>query len=195
LARELRMRIDRHAAPVVDDGQPVADVERDLDARRMAGDGFVHAVVDDLGGEMVERALVGAADIHAGAAADGFESLKHLDLRSVVAVGGGARGVEQIVTHKMAIRGGEGRWQARFCAALAHLAAGSVHRISATARNFGGCRRVGPATAKSPKSGVITMKFAALLAVSAASLLAVPAIAQDNRDASQDFNGPYVSIG
>ena len=39
------------------------------------------------------------------------------------------------------------------------------------------------------------MKFAALLAVSAASLFAVPAIAQDNRDASQDFDGPYISIG
>ena len=38
------------------------------------------------------------------------------------------------------------------------------------------------------------MKFAALLAVSTASLLAVPAFAQD-RDPSQDFNGPYVSIG
>lgn len=42
------------------------------------------------------------------------------------------------------------------------------------------------------------MKFAALLAASAASLLAVPAIAQDNsdgRDTSQDFNGPYISVG
>lgn len=39
------------------------------------------------------------------------------------------------------------------------------------------------------------MKFAALLAASAASLLAVPAMAQDNRDTSQDFNGPYISVG
>src|SRR3546814_1112846 len=39
------------------------------------------------------------------------------------------------------------------------------------------------------------MKFAALLAVSAASMFAVPALAQDNRDASQDFDGPYISIG
>ena len=39
------------------------------------------------------------------------------------------------------------------------------------------------------------MKFAALLAASAASVLAVPAIAQDNRDPSQDFDGPYISIG
>ena len=39
------------------------------------------------------------------------------------------------------------------------------------------------------------MKFAALLAVSAASMIAVPAFAQDNRDPSQDFDGPYISIG
>src|SRR3546814_16032469 len=39
------------------------------------------------------------------------------------------------------------------------------------------------------------MKFAALLAVSAASMFAVPALAQDNRDPSKDFDGPYISIG
>jgi outer membrane immunogenic protein len=38
------------------------------------------------------------------------------------------------------------------------------------------------------------MKFAALLAASAASLLAVPALAQDDRDPGSDFNGPYVSV-
>src|SRR3546814_17978112 len=86
----------------------------------------------------------------------------------------------------MAIGGRKGRWQARFWAARTHLAAGSVHRISAGARNFGARRRVGWATVRSAKSGVITMKFAALLAVSAASIFAVPALAQDNRDPSQD---------
>lgn len=39
------------------------------------------------------------------------------------------------------------------------------------------------------------MKLTALLAASAATLLAAPAMAQDNRDRSQDFNGPYVSVG
>jgi outer membrane immunogenic protein len=38
------------------------------------------------------------------------------------------------------------------------------------------------------------MKLASLLVASAASLLAVPAMAQDGRDTSQDFNGPYISI-
>ena len=39
----------------------------------MAGDRLVHGVVEHLGHEMVQRPLVGAADIHAGALADGLE--------------------------------------------------------------------------------------------------------------------------
>jgi len=39
------------------------------------------------------------------------------------------------------------------------------------------------------------MKLASLLVASAASMLAVPAMAQDGRDTSQDFDGPYISIG
>ena len=39
------------------------------------------------------------------------------------------------------------------------------------------------------------MKLAALLTASAASLLAVPATAQNERDTAQDFNGPYISTG
>lgn len=38
------------------------------------------------------------------------------------------------------------------------------------------------------------MKNLSLLAVVAASALAMPAMAQDGRDTAQDFNGPYVSI-
>ncbi len=39
------------------------------------------------------------------------------------------------------------------------------------------------------------MRFPSLLAATAATVLAVPAMAQDNHDPAQDFNGPYVSIG
>lgn len=39
------------------------------------------------------------------------------------------------------------------------------------------------------------MKLASLLVASAATMLAVPAMAQDDHDRSQDFNGPYVAIG
>ena len=91
------MRIDRDAAAVVDHGQAVAGLQDDLDPAGMARDRLVHAIVDDLGGEVVKRARVGAADIHAGAAANGLQPLQHLDGGSVVTVGwGGGTGSEKI---------------------------------------------------------------------------------------------------
>ncbi|MBA3942751.1 MAG: hypothetical protein C0520_16230, partial [Sphingopyxis sp.] len=39
------------------------------------------------------------------------------------------------------------------------------------------------------------MKLVSLLAASAASLAAVPAVAQNGRDTSQDFNGAYIQLG
>jgi hypothetical protein len=59
-------------------------VQLDLDAGGVAGDGLVHRVVQHLGHQMVQRALVGAADIHAGALADGLQPLQHLDGGGVV---------------------------------------------------------------------------------------------------------------
>ncbi len=46
----------------------------------MAGDRLVHRVVEDLGRQVVQRMLVGAADIHAGAAPDRFQPLQDLDV-------------------------------------------------------------------------------------------------------------------
>ena len=74
-------------------------LELDLDAAGVAGDRFVHGIVDDLGGEVVERAGVGPADVHAGAAADRLEPLEHLDRGGVVAVGRGGRGSGEQVGH------------------------------------------------------------------------------------------------
>src|SRR6185437_8652479 len=70
----------RNAAAVVAHRDGVVDAERDLDAAGMAGDGLVHRIVDDLGGEMMEGALVGAADIHAGAPAHRLQPLQNLDV-------------------------------------------------------------------------------------------------------------------
>ena len=44
------------------------------------------AVVDDLGEEVVQGLLVGAADIHAGAAAHRFQTLQHLDVGGGIAL-------------------------------------------------------------------------------------------------------------
>jgi len=92
LAREARVRVDRNAAAVVGDGQAIAGRELDLDPGGKAGDRFVHAIVDDLGGEVVKRPRIGAADVHAGAAADGLEPFENLD-RGCVVILGSCRGV------------------------------------------------------------------------------------------------------
>ena len=99
LAGIFGVRVDGDAAAVVGDGQAVAGLEADLDARRMAGDRLVHGIVDDFGGEVVKRPRVGAADIHAGAAADRLEPFEHLDRRGVVAVGVGRSGRGEEVGH------------------------------------------------------------------------------------------------
>ena len=78
--REFRVRVHRDAAPIVAHGQPVAGLQRDLDEIGMAGHRFVHGVVDDLGGQVVQGVVVGAADIHAGAPPDGLQPLQHLDV-------------------------------------------------------------------------------------------------------------------
>ena len=56
-----------------------------------AGQGLVDRVVDDLPEAVHEAALVGRADVHAGALAHGLEALEDLEVaRGVVAVAGGS---------------------------------------------------------------------------------------------------------
>src|SRR4029079_12999597 len=97
-------RLARVPRAVADDGQAIAGLERDLDAGCEAGDRLVHAIVDDLGGEVVERAGVGPADVHAGAAADRLEAFEHLDRGRVVAVGGSRGGSREQVGHWLGYR-------------------------------------------------------------------------------------------
>ena len=51
----------------------------------VTGHGLVDGVVDDFVDEVVEAALVGAADVHAGATADGLEAFEDLDIGGGVA--------------------------------------------------------------------------------------------------------------
>jgi len=70
---------NRHTAAVVDHFDCVVLVDANEDARGMSRHRFVDRVVDDLVDEVVEAALVGRADVHAGALAYGIEPLEHLD--------------------------------------------------------------------------------------------------------------------
>ena len=91
------MRVDRDAAAVVAHGYPIAGAELDLDPGRVAGDRLVHRIVEDFGCEMVQPALVGAADVHAGAAANRLQPLQNLDVLGGIAVAGfRGRRVEEI---------------------------------------------------------------------------------------------------
>ena len=82
------MRIDGNTAPVIGHSEEAVGVELDFDEGGMAGDGLVHRIVDDLGEQMVERLLVGAADIHARAPAHRLQAFQHLDVRRAVIVAG-----------------------------------------------------------------------------------------------------------
>ena len=73
------MLVNRNAAAVVRDRESIAFVQCDLNTVGVACHRFVHRIVEHFGGEVMQRALVGAADIHAGAAAHGLEPLQHFD--------------------------------------------------------------------------------------------------------------------
>ena len=80
LARMLGMRIHGNAAAVVPDRQSAVGVQTHLDDPGVTGDGLVHGVVQDLGEEMVQGALVRAADVHARSFPDGLQALEDLDI-------------------------------------------------------------------------------------------------------------------
>ena len=75
---------DGDAAPVVDDGDGAVGVDRDVDARAVAGQRLVDRVVDDLVDEVVQAAQARRADVHARALAHGLEALEDGDVLGVV---------------------------------------------------------------------------------------------------------------
>src|SRR5690606_27324722 len=112
-AGKLWMLIDRNAAAVVGDRQAIAFIERHFDALGMARDGFVHRIVEHLGGQMVKRALVHPTDVHAGTPSDRLEPFEDLDRAGIVVSAASGQLVEQVVGHGAAIRRGFAGVQAR----------------------------------------------------------------------------------
>src|SRR5579862_4970727 len=76
--------VDGNAAAVVGYGDAGVFMDDDVDAFGVSGEGFVDAVVDDLEHEVVQTPAAGAADVHAGTAADPFQPFEHLNLLCVV---------------------------------------------------------------------------------------------------------------
>ncbi len=83
--REFRMRIDRNAAAIVGDGQKSVGAEFHLDERGMARQRLVHRIVDDFGEQMVQRLLIGAADVHARPAPHRLEAFEDFDVARGIA--------------------------------------------------------------------------------------------------------------
>ena len=108
--RKFGMRINRNAAAIVGDGQPVANAQMHFNTAGMAGDGFIHRVVEDFGREMVQGAFVDAANIHARATANRLKPLQHFNCRSGIIIGCGSGGrapAKQVIGHNNAIGAGE----------------------------------------------------------------------------------------
>ena len=79
------MRVHRNAAPIIAHHQPIIGFQRDLNAVGMAGHGFIHRVINDLGRQMMQRVFIRAANIHAGATPDGLQPLQHFNILGGIA--------------------------------------------------------------------------------------------------------------
>ncbi len=82
-----RVLLHRDASTVV--GHPHAVPVDQLDENRIAvaGQGFVHGVVDDLVHQVMKTAFAGGTDVHARALSDGLQALEDRDGRRVVIPG------------------------------------------------------------------------------------------------------------
>ena len=85
-AGQAAVLVDVHwnAAPVVADGDGTVHVNRHLNVVAMPREMFIHGIVQHLAHAMMQRALVRAADIHAGFLAHGLQALELGQLGSVV---------------------------------------------------------------------------------------------------------------
>jgi len=112
------MGVNRNAAAIVAHGDTAVGVQDHLDAIGVSGNGFIHCIVQHLRHEMMERALVGAADIHAGTAANRFQTLQDLDVPSGVLRGGTAGHIVEKVGHGGASIGTHGRHAQAGCSTI-----------------------------------------------------------------------------
>ena len=69
----LRVHVDRDAAAVVHDPHAAVGQQRHVDGVAEAGQRLVDRVVHDLLHQVVQAALAGGADVHAGPLADRLE--------------------------------------------------------------------------------------------------------------------------
>ena len=71
---------DRDAGAIIDHRNAFVFVDDDVDLIAAPGHCLINRVVNHFVDHVVEGGLVGAADIHAGAAAHRFQTFEHLNL-------------------------------------------------------------------------------------------------------------------
>ena len=79
---EFRVWFGRNAAAVISDGQAAIGVQADINAAGVTGNGFIHRVIENFSRHVMQGTIIGAADIHTGAAADRLKPFQHLDFGS-----------------------------------------------------------------------------------------------------------------
>src|SRR5690606_25797808 len=83
-----RMNVDRNATAIVGNPDRFISVNDDPNFGTVAGQRFIDGVVDHLEHHMVQTcAIVGIADIHAGALAYGVQAFEYFDAGRVIAIG------------------------------------------------------------------------------------------------------------
>src|SRR5688572_32300138 len=78
------MHNQKNSEPNVANGNRAIDVNRNDDMVAVTGQVLVDGIVEHFKDAVVQAALVGIADVHAGALANRFETLEFIDLRRVV---------------------------------------------------------------------------------------------------------------
>ena len=80
----LAMGVHGHAAPIIDHRQAAVGVERDFDGFGVAGQCLVHAVIDDLLGQMVRARGLGE---HTRSLSNRIQPGEHFDIGGIVLIG------------------------------------------------------------------------------------------------------------
>jgi hypothetical protein len=88
LVLEFRVRVDGDAAAVIANRHRLVGRQLQLDSAGVARHRLVHGVVEQLRHQMVQRPLVGATDVHCGAAPYRLQALENLDVLGGVVLPG-----------------------------------------------------------------------------------------------------------
>ena len=124
-----RLDVDRDAARAVAHLDAAVGVQDDVDARAVAAEGLVDGVVDDLPEAVHEAAGVGRADVHAGALADRFEPLEHLEMVGGILGGHNPQAYPRAATRTALTRSGR----------AARTRSAKCHRFAAFSKQSRGC--------------------------------------------------------